>query len=76
MLQCVHGNEAVVGDGDSMPFFGGLGTPLSTTTQFGRVAERHKVGVLTIIAQNTLDTQASNHEFITFGRGMKCATCK
>ena len=31
MLQCLQGNEAVADDGDSLPFFGGPGTPLSST---------------------------------------------
>ena len=31
MLQCLQGNEAVADDGDILPFFGGPGTPLTST---------------------------------------------
>ena len=36
MLQCLQGNEAVADDGDSLPFFGGPGTPLSSTAPSGK----------------------------------------
>ena len=77
MLQCLQGTEAVIDDGDILPFFGGPGTPLTITAPSGKGAKRHKVDVVTIVAQDgTPDTQAGNHDFIFFRRGMQCAICK
>ena len=77
MLQCLQGNEALADDGDILPFFGGPGTPLSSTAPFRKGTERHKVDVVTIVAPDgTPNTHAGNHDFITFQRGMQCATCK
>ena len=77
MLQCLQGNEAVADDGDILPFFGGPGTPLTSTAPSGKGTERHKVDVVTVVAPDgTPDTHAGNHDFITFRRGMRCATCK
>ena len=77
MLQCLQGNEAVADDGDSLPFFGGPGTPLSSTAPSGKGTERHQADVVSIVAPDgTPDSHAGNHDFITFRRGMECATCK
>ena len=77
MLQCLQGNEAVADDGDSMPFFGGPGTPLSSTAPSGKGTERHQADVVSIVAPDgTPDSHAGNHDFINFRRGMECATCK
>ena len=66
-LQCPQGSEAVADDGDIQPFFGGPSTPLTTTAPCGKGAERHKVDVVTVVAPNgTPDTQAGNHDLITF----------
>ena len=48
MLQCLQGNEELAGDGAILPFFGGRGTPLTSTAPFGKGTERHKVGVVTV----------------------------
>ena len=40
MLQRLQGNEAMADDGDSLPFFGGPGTPLSSTAPSGKGTER------------------------------------
>ena len=50
MLQCLQGNEAVADDGDSLPFFGGPGTPLSSTAPSGKGTERHQADVVSIVA--------------------------
>ena len=42
MLQCVQGNQAVADDGYNLPFFGGPGTPLSSTAPSGKGTERHR----------------------------------
>ena len=77
MLQCLQGNEAVADDGDSLPFFGGPGTPLSSTAPSGKGTERHQADVVSIVAPDgTRDSHAGNHDFIIFRRGMECATCK
>ena len=77
MLQCLQGNEAVADDGDILPFFGGPGTPLTSTAPSGKGTERHRVDVVTIVAPDgTLDSHLGNHDFITFRRGRQCATCK
>ena len=76
-LQCLQGNEAMADDGDILPFFGGLGTPLSTKAPCGKGTERHKVDVVTVVAPDgTLDTHAGNHDFIASRRGVQCATYK
>ena len=60
-----------------MPVFGGPGTPLTSMAPCGKGTERHKVDVVTAVAPDgTPDTHAGNHDFITFRRGMQCATCK
>ena len=77
MLQCLQRNEAVADDGDNLPFFGGPGTPLTSTAPSRKGTELHKVDVVTSVAPDgTPDTRAGNHDFITFPRGMQCATCK
>ena len=77
MLQCLQGNEAVADDGDSLPFFGGPGSPLSSTVPSGKGTERHRADVVSTVAPyGTPDSHAGNHDFITFRRGMGCATCK
>ena len=77
MLQCLQGSEAVADDGDSLPFFGGPGTPLSSTAPSGKGTERHQADVVSIVAPDgTPDSHAGNHDFITFRRGIECATCK
>ena len=77
MLQCLQGNEAVADDGDNLPFFGGPGTPLSSTAPSGKGTERHPADVVSIVAPDgTPDSHAGNHDFITFRRGMECAICK
>ena len=77
MLQCLQGNEAVADDGDSLPFFGGPGTPLSSTAPSRKGTERHQADVVSIVAPDgTPDSHAGNHDFITFRTGMECATCK
>ena len=74
MLQCLQGNEAVADDGDIPPFFRGPGTPLASTA---KCTERHQTDVVSIVAPNgNPDSHAGNHDFITFRRGMQCATCK
>ena len=74
MLQCLQGNEAVADDGDILPFFGGPGTPLTSTAPSGKGAERHKADVVTTVAPDgTPDSHASNHDFITFRRGISTA---
>ena len=50
MLQFLQGNEAVADDGDILPFFGGPGTPLTSTAPSGKGTERHRVDVVTIVA--------------------------
>ena len=75
MLQCLQCNEAVADDGDSVPFFGGPGTPLSSTAASGKDTERHQADVgSTVAPDGTPDSHAGNHDFITFRRGMECAT--
>ena len=77
MLQCLQGNEAVADDGDILPFFGGPGTPLTSTTPSGKGTERHRADMVTTVAPDgNPDSHAGNHDFITFRRGMQCATCK
>ena len=77
MVQCLQGYKALARDGDIVPFFGGRSTPLTSTAPSGKGMERHKVDVVTVVAPDcTPDTYASNHDFITFQRGMQCATCK
>ena len=77
MLQCLQGNEAVADDGDILFFFGGPGTPLTSTAPSGKRTEGHKVDVVKGVAPDgTPDTHAVNHDLITFQRGMQCATCK
>ena len=77
MLQCLQGNEAVADDGDSQPFFVGPGTPLSSKAPWEKGKERHKADVVSTVAPDgTPDSHAGNHDFITFRRGMECATCK
>ena len=46
MLQCLQGNEAVAADADILPFFGGVGTPLTSTAPFGKGTERQRLDVL------------------------------
>ena len=77
MLQCLQGNEAVVDDGDILPFFGGPGTPLTSTAPSGKGTERHHADVVSTVAPDwTRDSHAGIHSFITFRRGTQCATCK
>ena len=77
MLQCLQGNEAMVDNGDIVPFFGGPGTPPTSMAPCGKGTERHKVDVVTTVAPDgTPDAHAGNHDFIIFRRGMQCATCK
>ena len=77
MLQCLQGNEAVADDGDILPFFGGPGTPLTSTAPSGKGTERHRDDVVSTVAPDgTHDSHAGNHDFITFCRGTQCATCK
>ena len=77
MLQCLQGNAAVADDGDILPFFGGPGTPLTSTAPSGKGTERHRVDVVTVVAPDgTRDSHAGNHDFIIFRRGMQCATGK
>ena len=77
ILQSLQGNEVVADDGDNLPFFGGPGTPLASTAPPGKGTERHQADVVRIVAPDgTPDSHAGNHDFITFRRGMECATCK
>ena len=77
MLQCLQGTEAMADDGDILPFFGGPGTPLTSTAPSGKGTERHRADVVTVVAPHgTPDSHAGHHGFITFRRGMQCATCK
>ena len=77
MLQCLQSNEATADDGDNLPFFGGPGTPLASTAPSGKGTERHQADVVRPVAPDgTPDSHACNHDFITFRRGMECATCK
>ena len=77
MLQCLQGNEAMADDGDNLPCFGGPGTPLASTAPSGKGTERHQADVVrTVAPDGTPDSHAGNHDFITFRRGMECATCK
>ena len=36
MLECLQGNDAVADDGENLPFFGGPGTPMTSTAPFGK----------------------------------------
>ena len=77
MLQWLQGNEAVADDGDILPFFGGPSTPLASTSPSEKGTQRHKAYVVSTVAPDgTPDSHAGNHGFITFRRGMHCATCK
>ena len=77
MLQCLQANEAVADDGDILPFFGGLGTPLSSTAPSGKGTKWHLADVVSTVAPDgTPDSHAANHDFIPFRRGTECATCK
>ena len=77
MLQCLQGNEAVADDGNSLPLFGGPDTPRSSTAPSRKGTERHEADVVSAVAPDgTPEPHAGNHDFITFGRGMECATCK
>ena len=77
MLQCLRGNEAVVDDGDILPFFGGPGTPMTSIAPSGKGTERHRADVVTVVAlDGTRDSHAGNHDFITIRRRMQCATCR
>ena len=77
MLQCLQGNEAVADDSDILPFLGGPGTPLTSTAPSEKGTEWHGADVVTVVAPDgTPDSHAGNHDFITFRRGMQCATCK
>ena len=72
MLQCLQGIEAVADDGDILPFFGGPGAPLTSTS-----TQRHRAHVVTVVAlHGTPESHAGNHDFITLHRGMQCATCR
>ena len=77
MLQCLQGNQAVADDGDILPFFAGMSTPLATKAPAGKGAQPHKVGVVTVVAlDGTADTHAGNHDFFTLCGGTGCATCR
>ena len=77
MLQCLQGNEAMADDGDNLPFFGGPGTPPASRTPSRKGTQRHQADVVrTVAPDGTPDSHAGNHDFITFRRGMECATCK
>ena len=77
MLQCLHGNEAVADDGDILPFFGGPGTPVTSTAPSRKGTEGHPADVVSTVAPDgTPDSHAGNHDFITFRRGSECTTCK
>ena len=74
---CKAGNEAVADDGDIVLFFGGPGTPLTSTAPSGKGTERHSADVVTTVAPDgTRGSHARNHDFITFRTGMQCAPCK
>ena len=77
MLPCLQGNEVVVDDGDIVPFFGGPGTPRSSTTPSGTGTERHQADVVSTVALDaTPNSHAGIHDVITFCKGTECATCK
>ena len=77
MVECLEVNEVVADDGAIVPLFGGPGAPLAAKRPLGKSAERHKVDAVTFVAPHgTPYTQARNHDFLTFRRGMECATCK
>ena len=66
MLQCLQGTEAVADDGDIMPFFGGPGTPLTSTAPSGKDTERHMADVVTFVAQDGIpDSHAGKIDFTT-----------
>ena len=77
MLQCLQSNGAMAHDGGILPFFGGPGTPQTSTAPSRKGTERHKLDVVTIVAPGgNPGTHVGNHDFITFRRGMQCATCR
>ena len=62
ILQCLQGNEALADDGDIPPFFGGPGTPLTSTAPSRKGTERHRADVVTVVAPDgTPDSQSYLH---------------